>query len=623
MGHEAEIIIPGTFVALQGTPGDGIINTVETPTTWHLDGHHATIGSGNGSGDGMDDDDDDDAVIPMATTRSESATPTSSLPTRPVLTEDSYVVIVNDTDTQDDEGQEQSPREQYHRHCLQQAIAKREEWKDSARSMATDHVFWTSSNPHHSNNNINNWNNVQEDGDNDNNLDSDDALWWLQRGKVAIMKELPTKLSNGTILRSVIGTIPPGSTVVATDICYLNSQTLQRCQVAPITSSGGTTSPPHRIYPRAKLGWLVLVKLEHHGRIGYATLSVDGYPLLAPGLPSWYTDPHCWIWRVTCPSGAYVREGLNLNTQHLDTIPFGTLVRVTKRTINTQGLSRLRVSAVVDDHANHTNATRLIDGWCSEFLNPLSGNRGSILTPLAFPVPVLYRIILAAGAVVRSNVELSSSIQRQLPYGTIVPIQSRAFSEHPVEQCLHRLQLVAGSTTTTTTTSTSANASAEQGDGGWISLKLNQRPPNDTIVVEYVSLDPNFDPDSPHLYHMAHYQRSLIQEDVRGERGDGELSSIDSEAGSLELSAWSPLPPPSASLLSRKTTPTTATTSATTTMASQCVICLTHERNATIVHGETGHVACCLACARILKARGDKCPVCRLPIDLVIQQFWA
>ena len=41
---------------------------------------------------------------------------------------------------------------------------------------------------------------------------------------------------------------------------------------------------------------------------------------------------------------------------------------------------------------------------------------------------------------------------------------------------------------------------------------------------------------------------------------------------------------------------------------SYCVVCLTSECNATIVHGETGHVVCCLICARILKARGDNCP---------------
>jgi len=54
-----------------------------------------------------------------------------------------------------------------------------------------------------------------------------------------------------------------------------------------------------------------------------------------------------------------------------------------------------------------------------------------------------------------------------------------------------------------------------------------------------------------------------------------------------------------------------------------CVVCLTSERNATIVHGTTGHVVCCLVCARILQARGDKCPVCRMEIDMVIQHFYA
>ncbi|CAM9182104.1 unnamed protein product, partial [Sphacelaria rigidula] len=46
-------------------------------------------------------------------------------------------------------------------------------------------------------------------------------------------------------------------------------------------------------------------------------------------------------------------------------------------------------------------------------------------------------------------------------------------------------------------------------------------------------------------------------------------------------------------------------------------------RTATIVHGEIGHIACCLECARILKARGDPCPVCRVAIDSVVQHFWA
>ena len=41
------------------------------------------------------------------------------------------------------------------------------------------------------------------------------------------------------------------------------------------------------------------------------------------------------------------------------------------------------------------------------------------------------------------------------------------------------------------------------------------------------------------------------------------------------------------------------------------------------VHGETGHIACCLLCARALQARGASCPVCRLPVDVVIQHFFA
>ena len=52
-----------------------------------------------------------------------------------------------------------------------------------------------------------------------------------------------------------------------------------------------------------------------------------------------------------------------------------------------------------------------------------------------------------------------------------------------------------------------------------------------------------------------------------------------------------------------------------------CVICFVNEKNATIVHGDTGHMACCLECARILQDRGDGCPICRAPIEHVIRQF--
>ena len=54
---------------------------------------------------------------------------------------------------------------------------------------------------------------------------------------------------------------------------------------------------------------------------------------------------------------------------------------------------------------------------------------------------------------------------------------------------------------------------------------------------------------------------------------------------------------------------------------SKCIICMEQPKNATIIHGDTGHCCCCLQCAQVLKLRGDPCPICRAPIDHVIRQF--
>ncbi|XP_057315590.1 uncharacterized protein LOC130656702 [Hydractinia symbiolongicarpus] len=53
----------------------------------------------------------------------------------------------------------------------------------------------------------------------------------------------------------------------------------------------------------------------------------------------------------------------------------------------------------------------------------------------------------------------------------------------------------------------------------------------------------------------------------------------------------------------------------------KCIICLSKRKNATIVHGRTGHFCCCLSCAYKLEKRGDKCPICRASIDFVIRQY--
>ena len=55
--------------------------------------------------------------------------------------------------------------------------------------------------------------------------------------------------------------------------------------------------------------------------------------------------------------------------------------------------------------------------------------------------------------------------------------------------------------------------------------------------------------------------------------------------------------------------------------SSKCIICMEQPKNATVIHGDTGHCCTCWPCAQVLKQRGDPCPICRAPIDHVIRQF--
>jgi len=54
-----------------------------------------------------------------------------------------------------------------------------------------------------------------------------------------------------------------------------------------------------------------------------------------------------------------------------------------------------------------------------------------------------------------------------------------------------------------------------------------------------------------------------------------------------------------------------------------CSVCWEAPADATIVHGETGHVCCCITCAKQLRAIGSGCPICRAPIEAVIKHFRA
>jgi len=252
------------------------------------------------------------------------------------------------------------------------------------------------------------------------NNDPQSNSWWQRNGEIAVLRELPTKLFDGSVTVSRIGTLPPGLTVDAKELVELNSTTLLPIQGARGRSQNANSTAisgeQQRSYHQGRVGVIQMIKVEtREGRMGYSCLSLDGFPLLAPGLPDAYINPgapNCvgghpsgtWLWRVTCPSGAFVRQGLDLRTRHIRTLPYGSLVRVTRRCINDQGLSRLRTSGWLTDtlsppsDSSSIDESRVpVDGWCSELLNPLSGQRGIVVQPLPFPVPAIYRVTLTMG----------------------------------------------------------------------------------------------------------------------------------------------------------------------------------------------------------------------------------
>uniref|UniRef100_A0A7S2BY27 RING-type domain-containing protein n=2 Tax=Octactis speculum TaxID=3111310 RepID=A0A7S2BY27_9STRA len=297
------------------------------------------------------------------------------------------------------------------------------------------------------------------------------------------------------------------------------------------------------------------------------------------GPPSWrvgsvtvtqggVTEASRWIYAVVCEDGALVRSGLDLSSSHTYTLRMHALVEISERKFNEQGLARLRTADK--------------KGWISEQLNPLSGHRGPVVVLVPMPAVLEFNVALPEGAVVRRTCELSSPITKLVPFQGHVNIDRKCFSDHPANHCIPRMKLADGS--------------------GWVSQKLNREPPNDSMVLALL----------------------------------GYANPRDSQP-------HPPLPPPPSGDRQRAVTPQNGTESSTDWKISGalagmkirgssskdsvdeegCVVCLAAPRSATIVHSGTGHIACCMECARVLKARGDRCPVCRMEIDLVIQHFWA
>ncbi len=55
--------------------------------------------------------------------------------------------------------------------------------------------------------------------------------------------------------------------------------------------------------------------------------------------------------------------------------------------------------------------------------------------------------------------------------------------------------------------------------------------------------------------------------------------------------------------------------------AMTCVVCLERPRAAALVHGSTAHLCCCMHCAQALQVHSGLCPMCRAPIQAVVQTF--
>jgi len=341
-------------------------------------------------------------------------------------------------------------------------------------------------------------------------------------------------------------------------------------------------------------------------------------------------------YRVVCEDGAYVRAGLELSSRHLYTIASQSTVEVLERCVNVQGLARLRTA----------------DGWISEMLNPLSGQRGPIVEVVPLQHPLQFRIVFPGGALVRSGIELSSSVVGTIPVGHEIIVTDKRYSNTPSYRCVPRLKLADGS--------------------GWISVRINSPPPNET-VVELMGLASQEEAreysaainrpaaavaGSAHGAGMLEGETDAEEEDGGEHAADGgeRRRSLAAASASLVLlpadkqqrprhhhqhsqqdhhhhaiDAWDKI----RRALQPDDDDFGAATGAGENHQRQqeqkrrskedhsCLVCFSSHRNATFVHGESGHIACCLECARVLKGRGDPCPVCRMPVDSVIQHFWA
>ena len=427
---------------------------------------------------------------------------------------------------------------------------------------------------------------------------------------------------------------------------------------------------------------------------GYILFNVDGYSVLSPGLPTSslftgmeqpqrkehqlgrrYAEQHsnqerascCWWWKVTYHDGAIVRQGLDLNTSQLCILPFGTQVQVLRKVVNAVGLSRLLVRASIVTH-DASDSPQQIEGWCSQFLNPMAGQRGAILQPVPMAVPVWFQI--RQPCTVRKEIELSSAVVRTFGIiGATVPVLARNFTEFPARNCLPRLQLaphafaslhINGPVNIHTDMAQSSGRTSKR-TLSWLPRSTESLSPASFILEPTGEIDATFDPATPGLYHWQNHLKWTRP------IPPASLSFSSVPLGADLHVAEDPTPPalsstattPEISHSPLHTAPTATTTSASATEISSvggesisssssassesvdtatnthqpvssmpqtarlCMCCEDKVANATMIHGQTGHICCCLECARIIQAQKLGCPICRLEIDNVILHFYS
>eukprot|EP00968_Pinguiococcus_pyrenoidosus_P027307 scaffold7366_cov254-Pinguiococcus_pyrenoidosus.AAC.9 len=350
--------------------------------------------------------------------------------------------------------------------------------------------------------------------------------------------------------------------------------------------------------------WLTVSQAIEHGGVNHGGLlevvhpvqgwlakrSSNGRTLVAEG---GLERAAAFRYEVVYESGAFVRDGKELSARQVHTFPKHSIVDVYERCINEQGLARLQVKA--------PHRERPL-GWISERLNPMSGQRGPICRPLPMACPLVYRVVFATGAVVRADIELISRKVGIIQYNSLVVVSEKCFTHHPAERCVPRLRLADGS--------------------GWISLRTNDPPSQARDIVRLVGVEER-EALRRHTFTLddirAHWEESKMNEaDGRPRRSCNMWDDPEGEGQAKEAQDQTRRFAQAMKKVHSEEEPVKGDEGDVT-----CLICFDQPRNATIVHGSTGHVCSCLDCARLLCARGDVCPVCRMQIDNIIENIWA